>query len=199
MPWNAHATRNDVDRVLRSAYPSLVLEDLDPDALDKHLPLDQLPALLERLSVIRGMNAVIEPEIVRSHLLHVGRDEYPDWESFNRGSSRSERNVAIAEAGGELAFWNILLSRVGPFWTAYWNTFRIRQERVVPELTEQPADVRWSAIMKAVQAELGSSGIYEVDPRLRGDSITWLRYTHDDADEHSRSPTIYDALFSDVY
>jgi hypothetical protein len=53
-------------------------------------------------------------------------------------------------------------------------------------------------IIYAVQAELGLSGMLEVDGRLRGAAVSWLRYASK-GEDGGTAPTVHDALFSDVY
>jgi hypothetical protein len=61
----------------------------------------------------------------------------PDWQAFNREYVDKARVAAIAECGGNVVYWNILLSLMGPFWTDHWNSFTMVEGTLCPSVVER--------------------------------------------------------------
>src|SRR5688500_6229805 len=90
------ADRMGVEGALRRAYPGGLLDEPELEALDQDLPGERLAALLETVAAIPRLNAVMEVEVVRSHILHIGSEDAPDWEQLNRELTDGERNAAVS-------------------------------------------------------------------------------------------------------
>jgi hypothetical protein len=98
------ADRRGVERALRRAYPTGILDEVEVSALDLDLPEARLSALFAEIASLPRLKAVIEVEIVRSHVLHVTSENHPDWEQLNREFTDRERKAAVSAAeGGWLA------------------------------------------------------------------------------------------------
>lgn len=185
---------------LHRLHPTDVLDEIDVNELDTHLPRLRLLALLHEVGRVQGANAVLETEIVRSHILHVGCGDAPDWERFNREMSRRKRVSILQRLGGGILYWNLRFSRIGPFWTDNWNMFQVRGDVVVPEVVDPPDRGTWTTIINRIRQILADYEFREIPPALLRSRIPWLRYSGDRTalddipDEHS---TVYDALFSD--
>jgi hypothetical protein len=195
---SADADLGSIRRVLSQVYPTGALEDLTPDVLDVHLDNERLDALLGSVARVDGLTVVFEPELVKSHCLHVGVAGAPDWEAFNRELSLRQRVSAVAERNGQIVYWNILLSRLGPFWTDYWNTFEVRKNQAVPSLTEPSTTPEWTAVRSNVRRVLGSFGLRRVGRELSSLRTEWLAH-HGDPRSSGPRPTVFDALFSEMF
>jgi hypothetical protein len=194
------ADRTEVERALRRVYPTGTLDEPDLEALDQHLRGDRLEALFHAIASLRGLNAVLEVEIVRSHVLRIGTDDTPDWERLNREFGDRQRKAAVAAAREGLLYWNIMLSRIGPFWSEYWNLFQVREGIVVPEVVHQPRSSQWMTIINQVRPALATFGVCQVSEDMLAVPVPWLTVSSEIASKAPpRRATVYDGLFSDIY
>jgi hypothetical protein len=182
---------------VRRMYATGTVDEPVVDLLDRHFARG-LRALADAVGSVPGATAVLEPEVVRSHVLHVGLSVAPDWQAFNREYARQARAAAIRERDGEIVYWNILLSRIGPFWTDYWNGFRVVDGLARPVQIGAPESAGWTSIRREVANCLAWFGL-----KLVGGDLLGLRVSLSDEKDRSTStgadqPTVYDALFSDV-
>ncbi|HYW10029.1 MAG TPA: hypothetical protein VE913_23890 [Longimicrobium sp.] len=191
-----------LDRAAHRVYPTQFFDELDTSVADTHLSMEHLDDVLQAIASISGITAVVEVEMVKTHVLHVGLESAPTWEELNRVFTPRERVSAVARSGADLLYWNILLSRFGPFWTGYWNRFDRKQGRVVAKLVNQGDSEEWCRIRAHVTAAFSTFGLREVPSELLDSRLSWLdvRDSHGTAHQRDgRGPSIYDAFFSDVY
>lgn len=181
-----------INRVLRIAYPTGVLADLGEQSLDKHMGLDEILLFVQEISRNGLVTAVLEPEVVKSHVLHVGLSGDPDWELLNREMTDEQRSDVVRRRG-HVAYWNLLLSRIGPFWTGYWNTFQLMNGRVLPSWSESVVSGAWPRIRSTVSTVLSDAGFIEVPHRLWNAPVNLLWSAS------SGQVKVYDALFSEEY
>jgi hypothetical protein len=184
-------------RGLERVYPSGVVRDPDHNVMDAHLPPQALDALLSALAGVQHLNAVVEPDTGKSHMLRIGLDDAPDWEILNRRLSSRERREAVMRRDGIL-YWNVMLSRVGPFWTGYWNRFFVSAGQVVPALTDPGCGMVWPKLIKDVTDTLAAHELKQVDPSLLKATVPWLRMVADPSSTTHSGVTVYDAVFSDL-
>ena len=193
-----------IEQALRRTHPTGKYEELALDRLDPYTTSRQLKSLLQRVNSSQFARADIElasSEMERSHILHVGLDNGPSWGEFNRAVSGEERLTCLREHGGSLLYWNIQLSRVGPFWTGYWNEFAERRGRIMPELVSAPSSYDWVRIIDDTQSILASSGFTEVDQALLDIPVTWMTTASGyllEGRGQNPSPTVQDCLFNDI-
>jgi hypothetical protein len=182
----------DVERCVRVVYPSGHIEEPDLAAVDLHLDSDGVARLANAIVAGPCATAATELEVVKSHIIHVGGCDAPDWEEFNRGMTPPERRAAVARCEDGLAYWNVKVSRMGPFWTGYWNTFRLQGDRVVPESSGVPGEYEWVEILRHTKTVLSSNGLLEISREMLDRTLRWFGRNEDGV-------TVYDALFSDIY
>jgi hypothetical protein len=198
------STEESIERTIRGLHPSGRYEDLSPDRLDAHLAVRQLESVVGQVNATPEASADLEmaaQSLERRHILHVTEKGRPSWHQFNRFLT-DEARVNILRRQGALLYWNIRLSRVGPFCTSYWNEFVLRRGIITPELSSSPTGDEWKRIIRSVEAILAASGLTWVPPDLLERPIPWLFSTADYLLESRRrfpGPTAYHVLFGDLY
>ena len=193
-----------IDEVLRRLHPTGRYEDLALGMMDHHWAEEGPSHLLNQLIAVPGVSACLELaefEMERRHVLHVGRQEAPTWQEFHRLFSDEDRREALQEGGGSIVYWNILLSRLGPFWTSYWNEFIEQGGRIVPEPSSAPDTFEWKIVVNGVEEILRDEGLTRVSRELLDRPVQWLSVSPDHHSPVARkigNPTVYDALFEDI-
>ena len=193
-----------IEEVLRRLHPTGAYEGLVLENLDQHWPAGGVLSLLEQVGGASGLSACLEPldfPVQRRHVLHIGLQEAPDWEEFNRLLSPSERAEALEGNGGSIAYWNILLSRLGPFWTGNWNVFGEKEGNIEPELSEVPHSFEWGIAVNRVHEIFSQFYLAEVDSGSLFTLVSWMtlsrKYWSPAGTPPPKHPTLYDALFED--
>jgi hypothetical protein len=203
MIWvpSKQATRREVEKALQRAYPTKVIDELHVSILDSDLPSDRLRDLFNSIASTPQSKAVFEVDVGKAHVVHVGYEGVPDWEELNREFTSRERFVAIAESGGGILYWNILLSRIAPFWAGYWNFFQVKNDEVCPEIVAEDTGDVWTHVTFSVRSTLASYGLHEVSQALLDSPVTWLHPEPNSkpAGSTTHRLTVYDAIFSEVY
>jgi hypothetical protein len=189
-----------LDRELREAHPTSVYEEIDPGALDRHLEGEELKRLLAAVNAVSGARvsaSVVEEVWERSHMVHVGASDAPAFHEFVvLGGARVS---LIREHGGSIPYWIIHLSRVGPYWTAYWNDWRVKDGRPHIEM-RAPGSPEWTSIVERVSSLLAERGWREIGPEVLDLHLPWLSTLSADVLVErgaSPHPTVHDALFAE--
>jgi hypothetical protein len=193
-----------IEQALKRMHPTGKYEEIALDRLDPYTTSRQLKSLLQRVNRSHLPIADIElasSDMERSHILHIGRGSGPSWGEFNRSMSDEERLTSLREHAGSLTYWNIQLSRVGQFWTGYWNEFTVQRGRIMPDIVPAPSDYEWLKIISETRAILTSTGLTEVEQALLDVPVTWMTsaagYLLDERGR-SPSPTVQNCLFNDI-
>jgi hypothetical protein len=192
------ATRGDIDRALRHAYPTMVLDELDVAVLDRDPTEERLTKMLSSIASTPHLTAVLEAEIGRAHVLHVNCANAPDWQQLNREFSGPERERAVVTSGGRIVYWNILLSRIAPFWTGHWSMFQVEHGTVFPRVVPEEAGKMWTQVTSAVRSILASYGFREVSQELLDSPVKSLRLSRIEEGSADDLLTVYDAIFSEI-
>jgi hypothetical protein len=186
-------TEDVVQRAANLAYPARDISEPDPARVDLDVPEHLLAALGSRIASL-GVTVVAQPEVVRSHMLYVGLHDFPDWQHLNRSLTGAARVSEVSRHPEGIPYWIIMISRLGPFWHGYWNVFRMRDGRVVPEWARDHRAGDWPHIRRGVSRIFADVNLCEVRRDVLDARVKWSpepRTTH-------KPVTIYDALFSDV-
>jgi len=193
-----------IDETLHRLHPTGRYEDLALGMMDHHWAEEGPSHLLNQLIAVPGVSACLELaefEMERRHVLHVGRQEAPTWQEFHRLFSDEDRREALQEGGGSIVYWNILLSRLGPFWTSYWNEFTEQGGRIAPELCTPPDSFEWKTVVVNVEELLRGEGLTRVNPELLDRPVRWLLVSpehHSPVAGGAGNPSVYYALFEDL-
>src|SRR4051812_43575882 len=137
-----------IEREVRRVHADGKYENLLIDLLDAYTSPGALRSLLQALNSSPALVAELElasQAADRSHTLHIGQRSRPSWERFNRALPDFAR-VDELQKNGSLLFWNVQLSRVGPFWTSYWNNFVLENGKPTPKLLTDPPGFEWGLI-----------------------------------------------------
>ena len=105
----------------------------------------------------------------------------------------------IRERGRSIPYWILLLSRVGPCWTAYWNDWRVKDGRLHVEM-RAPASPEWTSIVERIPSLLAERGWREIGPDVLDLHLPWLSTLSADVLVErgaSPHPTVYHALFAE--
>lgn len=194
-----------VDRALRAAHPTGHYGVLDADALDEHLTPDRIESLLAELRanfLVEAEIAPPEPDYDRSFVCYVGLRSGPGWHEFNREFSEDQRLTEVRNRLSPLVYWVIQLSRLGPYWTGYWNSFEEADGRISPATASPPDDADWLSAIQHVSEVLHVQRFEEIGNSTLGAPVAWLdasdiptlRSTGKDT-----GPTVYECLFSEIY
>lgn len=192
----------EIEGSVRRLYPQGTYEAMEYEQLDAHLDASRLQHLVRALSNLPKAQVELEPGThgtERSHTLYLGLRGLPTWGEFNRIYSASERRAALERHPEGITYWFISLSRVGPFWMSYWNSFRLQEGRIVPELVAPPATPKWRNLVDTVRMFLSSQGITEIEQPVLDQPLEFLTTAENDL-LRSRGfshPTVYHCLFGD--
>ncbi len=193
-----------VERVLHALHPGQLYEAPDLEVFDRHLRPEAMRMLLSRVADQNCLIAELEPalsEMDRSNHLHIGLCSLPSWSKFNRGLEGHARLAALRDHGGSIVYWNIDLSRVGPFWKGFWNRFTEHRGRVIPELSNEPSSSEWTEGVSSTRDVLASFNLRELPPDVLALPVHWLK-THMSAMLMQRGqsphPTVENGLFTDL-
>ena len=192
------------DRAIRRVHPSGEFEEPLLDRFDEHLGSDRLTFLLRQVRAVPSATADLELPTTpaeRSCTLYVGVEGAPRWACFNRELLGRQRLIALRSYGGEIAFWIIMISRVGPFWMSYWNRFQEHGGEVVPEVATELPWSPWPRITNGIRAVLTQFGLREVDTAVLDTPIYWMSTAVGYLlEQRGRSPlpTVYHSLFGDI-
>jgi hypothetical protein len=194
-----------VERVMRRVHRDGRYESVAPGSFDAHLSDRDLQSLVKRVNSIPGARAVLELAaqlMDRSHTLHVSEADRPTWEEFNRLATEPERLHELRAVGEPLLYWNIRLSRLGPFWASTWNRFFVRRGRVGVEVCAEPAGFEWHTIICRVTDTLQSLKLEHLDYEVLDKPVPWLSSSADyllESRGQYPGPTVYNVLFEDLY
>jgi hypothetical protein len=179
-----------VESTIRKMYPTGSYDEIAVDLIDAHLSVPALKALLHEVNHVPGVCADVDlDESEKSTALYVGLRTAPSWAEFNRDYTERQRVSAVRERGA-LTYWIVRLSRIGPFWTSYWNEFRNRNGRIMPEISLPPKDEEWVKVVNRIPNVLSAFSLDEIPPGELITPVPWI------------SPpdiTIQTALFHNAY
>lgn len=188
---------------MKAAHPTRRYEDLrletPPDLLDNKLQL-----LLLDLGHSGFLTADLDlPSYAmeRSATLHIGKSGLPRWGELNRTYSGVERRTFVRDALETVLYWNIQLSRLGPFWIGYWNTFVLTKGEVRVEVCAPPESTDWRHIIDTTTATLRKHHYTAVPKELLDQPVQWLTtaqaYLLTDRNQPPH-PTVSNVLFYDL-
>lgn len=208
MTTRAHAILmipSKLEDLLRRTHPGGRYAALDLGQLDAHLSeaaVRKLEDALNRNILLTAELVAPEPDYDRSFTCYVGRRVDPSWLEFNRKLDANERNELVENREQPLIYWVIQLSRLAPYWHAYWNAFRNVGGRVIAGAVEVPQGNEWPSISEYVRGTLATFGYAHVDPELLQQRVPWLTTAGVETlrtSNEEQGPTIYECLFSEVY
>lgn len=177
-------------------YPSGRYSEYRANLLDQHYEEGQLERLLGAIGSVPLAVAeldALDSDGDKSHTLYVGLAARPSWIDFNRRLEEQQRLRTLRATDEPLVYGTIRLSRVGPFWMSYWNRFRAKDRKAVPELIDEPTSWEWSSIVAQLRKILAGHQITELGAGILDARITSLER------KSSVEPlTVRECLFSDA-